>query len=100
MLLKSISNKSVWHFHYNLFSGTLQTVKISREQRRHTKVPQVKILESYLQNWIRGMLYKFILGKRPKTTSFGKVSIWKFKFWSDLVKEEVVSRPGEGRSSE
>jgi hypothetical protein len=46
------------------------------------------------------MLYKFILGKRPKTTSFEKVTIWKFKFWSDLVKEEVVSRPGEGRSSE
>jgi hypothetical protein len=46
------------------------------------------------------MLYKFILGKRPKTTSFEKVTIWKFKFWSDLVKEEVVRRPGEGRSSE
>jgi hypothetical protein len=36
---------------------------------------------------------QFFLGKRPKTTSFGKVTIWKFKFWSDLVKEEVVSRP-------
>jgi hypothetical protein len=46
------------------------------------------------------MLYKFILGKRPKTTSFGKVAIWKFKFWLDLVKAEVVSRLGEGRSSE
>jgi hypothetical protein len=45
------------------------------------------------------MLYKFILGKRPKTTSFGKVTInfiWKFKFWSDLVKEEVARRLNEG----
>jgi hypothetical protein len=46
------------------------------------------------------MLYKFVLRKRPKTTSFGKVTIWKFKFWSDPVKVEVVSGPSESRSSE
>jgi hypothetical protein len=46
------------------------------------------------------MLYKFILGKRPKTTSFGKVNVWKFKFWSDLVKAEAVSKLGEGKSIE
>jgi hypothetical protein len=46
------------------------------------------------------MLYKCVLGKRPKLASFGKVSIWKFKFWSALVKAEVVNRLGEDRSSE
>jgi hypothetical protein len=46
------------------------------------------------------MMYKFVLHKRPKTTSSGNVNIWKFKFWSDLVKVEVVSRPGEDRSNE
>jgi hypothetical protein len=46
------------------------------------------------------MLYKLFLGKRPETTSFGKVTIWKFKFWLDLVGEEVVIRPSEGTSSE
>jgi hypothetical protein len=46
------------------------------------------------------MWYKFILEKRPKKTSFGKVSIWKFKVWLDLVKEEVVRRPIKGTSSE
>jgi hypothetical protein len=45
-------------------------------------------------------MYKFILGKRPKTTIFENVTIWKFKFWSNLVKEEVERRNGEGRSSE
>jgi len=33
--------------------------------------------------------------KRPKTPSFGKVTILEFKFWSNLIKEEVMSRPGE-----
>jgi hypothetical protein len=46
------------------------------------------------------MLYNFVLRKRPKTTSFGKVAIWKFKFWLDLIKVEVVSILGEGRSNE
>jgi hypothetical protein len=45
------------------------------------------------------MLYKFVLGKRPKTTSFVKVTLWKLKFWSDLVKEKVVVKPGKGKSS-
>jgi hypothetical protein len=70
------------------------------DPRRHIKVPQVKISDSYLKNWICGTFYKIILWKRPKTTRFGKVTIWKFKFWSDLVKEEVVSRRSEGRISE
>jgi hypothetical protein len=45
------------------------------------------------------MMYKFILGKILKTTRFGKVTInfiWKFKFWSDLVKKEVETRFNEG----
>jgi hypothetical protein len=46
------------------------------------------------------MLYKFVLAKKPKTRSFGKASIWKFKFWLDLVKVEVVSGTGEGIRSE
>jgi hypothetical protein len=46
------------------------------------------------------MLYKFILGKSPKIARFEKVTIWKFKFWLDLVNEEVVRRHGEGRSNE
>jgi hypothetical protein len=46
------------------------------------------------------MLNKFILGKRPKTTRFEKVTIWKFKFWLDHVNIKVVSRPGEGKCSE
>jgi hypothetical protein len=46
------------------------------------------------------MLYKFVLGKKQKTTRFLKVSIWKFKFWSDLVKEEVVRQLDECRSNE
>jgi hypothetical protein len=46
------------------------------------------------------MMYKFSLGKRPKTKRFGKFIIWKFKFWLDPVKEEVVRRPREGISSE
>jgi hypothetical protein len=45
-------------------------------------------------------LYKFILGKRPKTTSFKKVTIWKLKFWGDLVKEKVARKPDEYKSSE
>jgi len=44
------------------------------------------------------MLYNFVLVKRPKTTRFWKVFIGKFKFWSNLVKTEVLSKPGEGRS--
>jgi hypothetical protein len=60
----------------------------------------VKFLESHFKNRIHGILYNFILGKRPKTSIFGKVAIWKFKFWLDLVKEEVVSRLGEGGSNE
>jgi hypothetical protein len=66
---------------------------------RHTEVPQVKISESDLQNWIHGVMYKFVLGKKPKITSFGKVAInfiLKFKFLSDLVKAEVASRLNEG----
>jgi hypothetical protein len=46
------------------------------------------------------MLYKFVLGKRPKKTRFGKITIWKFKFWLDLVKEEAMSIPSEDRSNE
>jgi hypothetical protein len=46
------------------------------------------------------MVYKLILAKRPKIARFGKFSIWKFKFWSDSVKVEVMIIPCEGRSSE
>jgi hypothetical protein len=53
-----------------------------------------RIIFSKLDMWHAAQV---VLGKRPKKTSFGKVAIWKFKFWSDLVKEEVVRRPGEGR---
>jgi hypothetical protein len=43
--------------------------------RRYTEVPQVKVSNLYLQNWIHGIPYKFVLEKRPKTRSFGKVTI-------------------------
>jgi hypothetical protein len=44
------------------------------------------------------MLYNFVLGKRTKSTRFEKVSIWRSKFWSELVKEEVVSKDVEGKT--
>jgi len=44
-------------------------------------------------------MYKFVLGKRPKTTIFGEVTIWKFKFLLDIIKEEVVSTPTESINS-
>ena len=46
------------------------------------------------------MLYKFLLGKMPKTTSFGKTTInliWKFMFRSNMVKEEVERRINKGK---
>jgi hypothetical protein len=67
--------------------------------RRHTEVPHVKISESDLKIWIRGMLYKSILGKKPKSLRFRKVTInfiWRFKFWLDSVKVEVTRRLSEG----
>jgi hypothetical protein len=44
MVLKSISNGSVWHFLYNFFSGTFHS-EIFRDLRRHTEVPKVNISE-------------------------------------------------------
>jgi hypothetical protein len=40
--LKSVSNRSVWNFHYNLFFGTFRLLNF-QIYRRHTEVPQVKI---------------------------------------------------------
>jgi hypothetical protein len=53
MLLKSVSNRSAWHFHYNLFSGTLQTVKISenKETYRSTSGKNFRIIFAKLDTW-------------------------------------------------
>lgn len=55
MVLKSISKEWSWNFLYNPFSRIIQTMKFL-EMGRHTKVNQVKISKSDINNWTHATL--------------------------------------------
>jgi hypothetical protein len=72
MVLRSVSNMSIWNFHYNLFSRTLQTMKYLQNMR-HTKVPKVKISNVGSLYFLRYVMWKLGFMNGPEI-SFKQVS--------------------------